>query len=270
MWAKRTYEVLWRVAELHLHRFVFFVLILLAISHYCAIYFFAVVLVVIALCIPSMNRLILLITCGYLSSVFVARRMYVMHFVEHLIPHSPPECNATELGINKTETIFEWMGFKDEIALNGDLIGIIATLSLIGLHFAIQYRQIHRRRRYGLPEPAPGIIFTEATDFNLFDDGLIVGFKVFCNYAFYKFGLELSLITMVYVAWVRMDFVASILMSWTLLFSLSRRSFCRILWPFFIIYLAIELPLQYAMVLGLPTCLCFGKIILEIGTNRRN
>lgn len=90
-----------------------------------------------------------------------------------------------------------------------------------------------------------------------------MGFKVLCNYCFYKFGLELSLITMVYVAWLRMDLIGSILICWCLMFSLSRRYVCRLLWPFFLIYLAIELPLQYAMVLGLPTTLCIRKYLLD-------
>ncbi|KAI6176379.1 Piezo-type mechanosensitive ion channel component [Aphelenchoides bicaudatus] len=254
--SKATYEVLWRLAEIHLHRFVLFVIMLLVTSHYCALNFVAVFLVVIALCIPSFNRLILLITCGYLSMVFVARRVFVMHFIQRFLPIGPTDCNSTDLGINTTETIVEWIGFRENETLSGDLIGIIITLSLIGIQFAIQYRQKHRRRRYGIQEPPEGVIFTEAIDFSRFDASLLMGFKVFCNYTFYKFGLELSMICMVYVAWVRMDFVASILLCWVLVFSLSRRSICRIIWPFFVIYLAIELPLQYAMVLGLPSCLC--------------
>jgi hypothetical protein len=171
-----------------------------------------------------------------------------MHFIQRYFPLSPSECNATHIGLNKTDTIFEWIGFKNDTTLSGDLIGIICTLSLIGLQFAIQYRQRHRRIRYGLEEPAQGIIFTEAVDFSLFDKNLLMGVKVSCNYVFYKFGLELSLICAVYVAWKRMDLIGAILICWVLLFSLSRRSFCRILWPFFVIYLAIELPLQYANV----------------------
>lgn len=120
--AKAVYEVLWRIAEIHLHRFVFFVVMLLVTSHYCALNFVAVLLVVAALCIPSCNRLILLITCSYLAFVFVARRLFVMHFVQRFLPIGPTDCNATDLGINKTNTIPEWIGFKENDTLSGDLI----------------------------------------------------------------------------------------------------------------------------------------------------
>jgi hypothetical protein len=121
--AKAIYEVLWRVAEIHLHRFVLFVIMLLVTSHYCALNFVAVLLVVAALCIPSCNRLILLVTCSYLSLVFVARRIFVMHFIQRFMPIGPTtDCNATDLGVNETETIVEWIGFREKDTLSGDLI----------------------------------------------------------------------------------------------------------------------------------------------------
>lgn len=149
--------VLWRLAEIHLYRLVLFIIMLLVTSHYCALNFVTVLLVVATLCIPTWQRVLLLTTCGYLSSVFIARRIFVMHFIQRYLPWEPFDCNATELGINKTESIFAWFGFEKEDALSGDLIGIIVTLSLIGLQFSILYRQKHRRRRFGMGEPGAGI-----------------------------------------------------------------------------------------------------------------
>lgn len=127
-WSRSIYEVLWRIAELHIHRLVLFLIMVVATTHYCALNFIAVLLVVAALFIPSFNRLIMLITCGYLSFVFVARRIFVMHFIEGLIPSNASHCDPSELGINKTESIFEWIGFDDEKGLGGDLIVILVFL----------------------------------------------------------------------------------------------------------------------------------------------
>lgn len=61
---------------------------------------------------------------------------------------------------------------------------------------------------------------------------------------------------LVIVAWVRMDFVAAVLALWLIIFSILPRAGSRILWPFFVIYLAIQLPIIYAMHVGLPQVLC--------------
>lgn len=106
-------------------------------------------------------------------------------------------------------------------------------------------------------------MFAEAIDGNLYDQSLAQAIKTGFNYGFYKFGLELSLIAMVYVAWCRMDLLAAILLAFVLVLSLLRRSVCRVLWPFLLIYLCIQLPLQYAMTLGLPHVFCIRKQLIE-------
>ena len=82
---------------------------------------------------------------------------------------------------------------------------------------------------------------------------------VACNYCFYKFGLEFSLISMVVVAYIRMDALASILVCVVLTTVLSNRATVRLLWPLLLIYLIIELPLQYAMELGIPYSFCIRE-----------
>lgn len=65
---------------------------------------------------------------------------------------------------------------------------------------------------------------------------------------------------MVIVAWVRMDALGGLLMIWLLAFVILPRSAVRVLWPFFLLYLAVLLPLQYAMALGLPPNYCISKL----------
>jgi hypothetical protein len=132
-------------------------------------------------------------------------------------------------------------------------------LFLIGIQFLIWFRQRHHRRKHNIPVPPNGIIFTDAVDAKLFDQDLLMGFKVMCNYCFYKFGLEFSLIAMVLVVWARMDLLADLLMVWVLVLSLSGRAVCRVLFPFLLFYLAAMLCLQYAFYVGLPLQLCVGK-----------
>ncbi|CAG9533094.1 unnamed protein product [Cercopithifilaria johnstoni] len=62
---------------------------------------------------------------------------------------------------------------------------------------------------------------------------------------------------MVVVAWIRMDFLATLLLIWLMVFVFSSRVTSRCLWPIFLLYLAVLFPLQYAFYVGLPPSLCF-------------
>lgn len=129
---------------------------------------------------------------------------------------------------------------------------------LIAIYWTIRYRQNHIRKLYGKAAPPHGIIFTDSEP-DRYDASLKDGIKFILNYGFYKFGFECSLIMLVIVAWVRMDFVAAILAVWLLAFAILPRGASRILWPFFVIYLAVQLIVVYAMHLGLPQMLCISK-----------
>lgn len=66
----------------------------------------------------------------------------------------------------------------------------------------------------------------------------------------------------VVVAWIRMDFLGSLLILWAMLFVALPRTTCRLIWPIFLCYLAILFPLQYAMAIGFPVEWCIGILIL--------
>jgi hypothetical protein len=72
------------------------------------------------------------------------------------------------------------------------------------------------------------------------------------------------------VAWVRMDFLASILIIWLWLFVYLPRSLCRVIWPIFLLYLAIMLPLQYMMAIGIPSNWGFGMLFKLNALTRTN
>lgn len=65
---------------------------------------------------------------------------------------------------------------------------------------------------------------------------------------------------MALVAWIRMDLFGGLLIIWIFIFVFFERSIIKIIWPIFVLYLAIMFPLQYAMAIGLPTEWCIGNI----------
>ena len=131
---------------------------------------------------------------------------------------------------------------------------------MIAINFGIRHRQLTHRQRHGLPAPPPGILFTEAIDGRRFDESLRTGLKVAFNYAFYKFGYELTLIFAIFTVFIRMDAMAALLVCWVFVFSLCGRTLCRVLWPIFVTYLALTVCLQYALGLGLMRKWCIRTL----------
>ncbi|CAD5221571.1 unnamed protein product [Bursaphelenchus okinawaensis] len=251
-WFHTVYEVLWRLLELHAVRLVLLIVVILSVKHFCALNFIAICLVVIGVCLPSITRLICVFICAYLALEFLARQVYQMHF----IPKDALEIRCDEF--NMTQKLSTWIGLEDTPnSPSGDILLMILTIALIGVTYAIKYRQRHYRLKYGLPMPPPGIVFPEAIDIKIFDRNLVDGFKVAVNYFFYKFGLEMALIVTVVDAWFRMDLIATLMLMWVFVFCMSRRSICRLLWPFYLLFCAFLLPYQYAMAVGMPQATCY-------------
>ncbi|KAF7634390.1 hypothetical protein Mgra_00006244 [Meloidogyne graminicola] len=114
-----------------------------------------------------------------------------------------------------------------------------------------------------LTEPPPGILFPNAKPCD-FDKSLTDCTKFLLNYGFYKFGLEISLASLGFAAWLRMDLLGALLVVWLfVLISISRNARKR-LWPFLVFYLAFMLPLQYLLAIGLPSNMCIGLYFFNI------
>ncbi|KAI6208737.1 Piezo-type mechanosensitive ion channel component 2 [Aphelenchoides besseyi] len=250
-----TIEILWRIAELHFFRLILFVFMVIATSHFCAAHMLVIISVIFTLLFPSLKLYLTTTTGVYLFALFVFRIVVYYAKIEFLEEYT---CEAEKLRLNKTETFNQWIGVptKEKSLYEVNLTCLLAAWFLIALQWVIYIRQKRRRAQLQLDEPPPGIVFVDAIEGNTFDKSLRMGFKVLLNYSFYKFGLELSLIALVYVAYRRMDILAAILLSWVFVLSMFRRKVAKILWPFLLLYLVIELPTQYAMVLGLPQPFC--------------
>lgn len=66
---------------------------------------------------------------------------------------------------------------------------------------------------------------------------------------------------MAIVVWIRFDFLGVLLTLWILIFVFFKRSIVKIIWPLFVLYLAIMFPIQYLMAIGLPVDWCIGNIL---------
>lgn len=71
-----TAEFLWRMGEVHGLRLILFVLVYVAVKHYCALNFVIILFVDLALCLPAVGQLVTILMVVYMSGIFISRRVY--------------------------------------------------------------------------------------------------------------------------------------------------------------------------------------------------
>jgi hypothetical protein len=177
--------------------------------------------------------------------------------------HIKGNSTQNDTNIIKTYNMAEWIGLKKvdaNLKLPKLLDGYIGIITITTLRAIITIRQWFHRFENHEPFETPLIMFPLIKRANA-DQGLVPCIKFFFNYGFYKFGLEFCLMGIVALIGTRLDFYSILYCIWLMiLFSMRRKTISKI-WPFFKIFAIVLLPLQYALVIALPTWLCIGTKI---------
>lgn len=85
--------------------------------------------------------------------------------------------------------------------------------------------------------------------------------KYLFNFAFYKFGVELTMLMLVVVISYRLDVIALVYTIWlSILFGVSRGTKYRI-WSIFQWFIVVLIVLQYVLVVDLPPPFCPGTFL---------
>lgn len=133
---------------------------------------------------------------------------------------------------------------------------IFVVLSLV-FRELIRIRQFLHRKQNRLEEPPRGIMFP-GIDRSHADLDVTHCFLYFCNYFFYKFGVEICFLSSVITIGIRNDLIAVLYVGW-LIFLLTRtRTEQRLLWTNYTIFLAVCFVLQYVLAVGIPGFTCVG------------
>ncbi|XP_071174524.1 piezo-type mechanosensitive ion channel component 2-like isoform X6 [Mytilus edulis] len=148
-----------------------------------------------------------------------------------------------------------WVGFAKTSNLSYYLSNYIGILLILVLYKLIKCHQSQYYKKPRVDRPPPGVIFDEIKRPEA-DRGLLRCSKYFANFFFYKFGLQLCYIMLAVTICVRVD-VYSVIYAVILgiLLVLSRRG-NALIWPLITIILAVMLPLEFLICLGLPKGLC--------------
>lgn len=134
-------------------------------------------------------------------------------------------------------------------------MNLVVTLALT-LQQVIYVRQKIHSIVEEIPQLPAGITLPDITRADAEKDftGLL---KYLLNFGFYKFGIEITCFMMVVSIGSRSDFMSIYLAIYLLVFTLCSRKTVSRIWAYFLISIAILMPLQYLLCLGFPPILCW-------------
>lgn len=121
----------------------------------------------------------------------------------------------------------------------------------------IKYFNFRRRFLSGRSIARPKVLFPRITRSDA-DKDITHLIKYLLNFAFYKFGVEVTLLMLAILIIARVDVVAVLYAIWLcFLFGVSRETKHRV-WPIFQSFIVILIVIQYVVAVNLPPFLCFG------------
>ncbi|GJQ85619.1 hypothetical protein Trydic_g20169 [Trypoxylus dichotomus] len=257
--SRRTQEAInltFTFLEIHMAKFVLLMAMLMCIYDQCALYYIVVLLVIVSITSGRRLQFFVIYTVSVFTSVLLLSRMvYQIQYIKHENWNVSCEKNVTG---NVTLNTAEWLGFRKTL-YGRDLPRLvqwnIAYLVAVTLFTVVLVRQFNYKMSKGKPTTRTFFMFSGITRDDSERD-LKTALKYLANYGYFKFGVEISLMATVALIGFRMDLYAILYAFWLcMLFALNRTLLSRV-WYFYMCFIAIFIPIQYVMVVGLPPFLC--------------
>lgn len=180
--------------------------------------------------------------------------------------------------VNYTYNNAEWLGFH-KIDRDNSLPHLvkwnIIYIAAVTVWAVVLVRQFNYRVSRGEPTTRPYFMFPRIKRADA-DKNLKCCVKYLLNFCFYKFGIEvgsfgfleigsrafklqLSFMAAVMLIGFRMDMYAVLHAIWLCaMFSLNRKTLSR-MWNCYLVFIAVSLPIQYFMTVGLPPSFCISN-----------
>ncbi|XP_030767899.1 piezo-type mechanosensitive ion channel component-like [Sitophilus oryzae] len=185
---------------------------------------------------------------------------YVGHYTRNGIEYNITLNNAKWLGFQESRLGYRYADFYN-------VAWSFLFVAAVTLFRVVQIRQVNYRLARNLPTKRPDVIFP-GIDYENCHYSSWNMMKYIANFGFYKLGVEISAVVASIVLFIRMD-VFSILISLILIGMCTvKRKYKRMVWYLILIGMAILLPFQYFMTLGI--CPAYWDISLTRYWNENN
>ncbi|XP_030385687.1 piezo-type mechanosensitive ion channel component isoform X1 [Scaptodrosophila lebanonensis] len=244
-------RITWRFLEMHMIKAVILSLFNCAIAEICL---FNIPLVILSLLSVSVNsflrRLIFRIVTFWISVLVLMKMVYQIKYLERR--HYDFICK------NDTVNFAEWVGLKKTEPMWIDMLRYISPyiiyMVVASLHAVVKLRD-HLIRAYMRDYRDQKVLFpdTERQDAERDFPGLV---KYLCNYGFFKFGIEITLVGLIATISHRRDLIAVTYLLWFILILFISRVQCARIWDILQLYFILSILLQYIYFLSFPPNLC--------------
>ncbi|EDW25357.1 GL26552 [Drosophila persimilis] len=247
-------DVFWRFLELHIMKAVYITAFVCSVSEVCVLHIVFVGFCVLGATSRKAIQVIISRVISFIVTIIVLSKM--IYQIEYL-SHTQYTVFCSD---NRTANNAEWVGLTKAEKMEGGLMSLLRTYIIymvtVTMHAVITLRQLQMRVKIGaVNAPPTKLLFPNIIRADAEKDlvGLV---KYLLNYAFYKFGIEISLIALVSTITYRQDIVAVAYALWLVVLLLLRRSQCAKIWGVFQAFFAISILTQYIILVGLPPSSC--------------
>lgn len=245
----------WRFLETHLIKLVAFMIFRLPINDICAMNYPFLFIVICVLKYPSTAKCSTLVASWLISFIVVVRQVSNLTTLRTLDFTRTCAADAPVALANKTYSFLMFVGINHDTdnPLNRVdehiyVLLIITIYSFVLIHY--------KRRSVQNYELSFGIIFTGIGRREA-DASMLNCFKYFCNFGFYKFGIEITCLALIVAISNRLDSIAAIYgIILTLLSITTSKKTLASIWPVLNIIISLLIPIQYSLRLGVPQALC--------------
>lgn len=260
------YEVCWLFLEIHMMKVVYGCVFAYAVSDVSVVNSVFVIATSISIPIARYESVVTIVFALWSATLIISKMLYQLSIASYF----KSEANCTDVHFapqngslidyppfNETTSLDyrTYLGYEEVANVFGYVGKYLIILLVLTVHSVVTLRQRVHRQRFGLPSNPCGLLFMSASR-KTADMGFLGFIQFLLNYGFYKFGLELTILSMIVLIGQRMDAMSVVFSFWLFLTSLLRRKRVKCLWPIFTCFIMIMVPVQYIMSLGIPAIAC--------------
>uniref|UniRef100_A0A182VUH8 Piezo-type mechanosensitive ion channel component n=1 Tax=Anopheles minimus TaxID=112268 RepID=A0A182VUH8_9DIPT len=166
------------------------------------------------------------------------------------------DANTTQMDMNNAK----WFGMRKTNTESGETLSdllrpYLVYILIVTVHTVTILRQTIHRIRLGQSPKTPSLMFPNIVRADA-DKDIPRMIQYLFNYGYYKFGVEISLVTLIVVIGNRMDVFSIFYAIWlAIMFHMTREGLQR-LWKPLTWFIVVIIPIQYVLFIGLPPFAC--------------
>lgn len=248
-------ECFWRLLETHFVKLVAFMIFRLAVVDVCLLNLPFLIIIIFALKYPSTAKCSCMTASWFIAFIVVIRNLSNFKTLRRYDITSTCGADAPPPLVGQAYSFLEYIGLNN--SPGSQLNNVDDHILVLVLITIFSFIRIHYERRSIKDyELSFGVIFTGIGRREA-DLGIINTFKYFCNFGFYKFGIEITCLALIIAISNRLDSTAAIYGVILILLGITttKRTLASI-WPVLSIIICLLIPVQYVLRLGLPKFFC--------------